>query len=425
MPGAGCRERRRNKRQRVAAAAASCEATAVQQLYRNLWALPRADLSVGAGTPGSHLPDGQRWETVAWRIGAAEAFGGYGTLRRQAVVDNFCSAVVREIGADVRAVQFLPDPSQRASPSAIMVAVFEAGAESWAQTSRTVQVWVRTLSDGRVVPGLGDRFFDLRRQTAGPLHPVVPDSERDSSPIALIYRSYLPTIPDPDNVTVKIRGLHPDLHRPGAMAAFLQASGYPDAGSRIVREYHPVWCPDPASVTSACALGPPPLGTRQVTCPRNFSVLAAEVVPPPDDPGLSKAAQWWSLPGHPQRVKVSVALSQARMVSGARPPPLPPPIARVPEQVPFFAPLPDQMPCGFHEGAGYGVWDQHADLADIMRGLTVQHDRPGTSRAARTEAVRAMEVAQLNAILDRADAETDSEGELFGDYKDSWDYDDY
>jgi hypothetical protein len=62
--------------------------------------------------------------------------------------------------------------------------------------------------------------------------------------------------------------------------------------------------------------------------------------------------------------------------------------------------LPDQIADDNRQAPGRRAAQLSSELADVLSGLTVSHDQPGTSAAARREARRAYELAELDALLD-------------------------
>jgi hypothetical protein len=269
---------------------------------------------------------------VGLHIGGCPELGPYDSPQRKAVVDNLGTALLQDLIPAIGATQILPCEAQRASKSARLV-LFIAGSV-WAQrqwSSMVKQVGgggalsIIIGADGCVRP-VRDRYTDEYRG----FFPAVTDPSGPSfEPRPSPYQSYVapagpkggvsvsncriagyfvPDLPCPGHVTVKVRGLAINLQRQDTIAVFLRASGYADEEYDIINVYNP-------PVHSFRTAG----GARAGT-PRNATSLFAQVRPPADDPALSRAALRWLMPGHDDVVVVTVVQSLARAVKGVPPP---------------------------------------------------------------------------------------------------------
>jgi hypothetical protein len=360
MPGAGCRKRRADARRMEAlegpvAAMEGVESaevgvtpvpapTAGASLYMHLHASAAAPLSAGEPMPAEFC--------VGLFIGRCAELGPYGSAARAAVIDNLVIAMLHEMIPAIGAIQYLPSEAKRASTSAALVLSLAGSpwaqrkwSAMWRQLSGGGSMDIVVTADGRVrafhgghggrgfFPAVSDPKHYLYTPRPHPYQSYVPPDPPSAAeaPVACPSCSVpgfrVPDLPCPGHVTVKIRGLDVRMHRRGAAAAFLRASGYADDAYTIITEFNP-------PVRSLRKIG-----LVRADAPRDASALFAQVLPPEGDPLLSRAARRWLLPGHADPVVVTVVASHARVVKG-----VPPPFPRLPFDTLSLRQVPIELP---------------------------------------------------------------------------------
>jgi len=320
MPGAGARLARKQRRSQQR----QCqpEQSSPSGLYAALLGLP----------PGLPLPDcpsfavPDRSTTTGVRIdvGSHLGFGEHGSDFRRTALDNLVALFVGSLYPWLTGIQWFPGGEDRTGPTAILALHFFDDRDGITAREAVLfkQFFVSVLPDATVRPSFtGVALFEAlpRRKMpylsyTPPELPPAPASSQEPPPVCILQPCPMFGLPAPTSVTVKIRGLRMELHRPGCTALFLEAAGYPAHTFSVHLEYYP-----PLKVHGRTPLQP-------LHGVQDFSVVMATVYPPPGDPGMVRAARRWLLPGHSHAVKVTVIPSAARPVAGVPVPPPPKPI---------------------------------------------------------------------------------------------------
>lgn len=348
MPGSKSKQRRAQRRkkqrtlqreepidegQRVLSQEEQHRDRMAQGLLPALTALPAGSIRQGQGSREispydlNYHYDG----TLALRlaIGHVAGLGPYGSAFRKLVVDNLLCSLLSELFPWLAAVQFLPDPGLRSSPSCHLLLYFGTDRPSrlalfTLTTGYNTNVLVHVLPSGLLASSAANPGRLLAGLPARP-PPHAAYQPRSLPPASAQHPGTavrLPSfetvdLPEPSCVTVKIRGLDFRYHRPGVTAAFLEASGYDPTSFSVRQEHYP-----PIRVHGEQPLRAGVPGAHVLDC----SIIMASVFPPPDDPCMSRASLQWLLPGHSHKVRVTVLPPWARPVSGGPVCPPPPPL---------------------------------------------------------------------------------------------------